>query len=150
MGVLETVDKLIELAARDTTPENEARNAALRAVKMIREHDLKVVDGSSEMDPMDFGAAIHRAAEEAMRNVTWRRRWPDVEPARARPRSKPKPKKTKPPPEPPKDDQGDAVVVAKHAGICSICSDVYGRGEKVIWMPDKRTFCHTECYAKAR
>lgn len=49
MKVLERVRQLIELSA--STSENEARNAALQACRLIREHELEVVPRTIEERP---------------------------------------------------------------------------------------------------
>lgn len=41
--VLREIDRLIDMAARSDGNENEARNAAVKACRLIRLHDLRIV-----------------------------------------------------------------------------------------------------------
>jgi len=146
---VETIQKLIDLAADERTPLNEARAAALRAVRLIRQHGLEVVPSGSTARRFGFGDLLEEMLRDASRREQSRsrRRWPDVTPARARPRTPPESVSSE---EPFRPGYNDEVVRTRSAGVCSVCRDVYGRGERVVWMPDLRHFCHTECYAKAR
>lgn len=42
-------NQLIELASRDTTPQEEARTACVLAAKLIKKHNIKLVEGETEI-----------------------------------------------------------------------------------------------------
>jgi hypothetical protein len=65
---VETVQKLLSLAQDEATTEEEARNAALRAVRLMKENSLTVISGNpGELEETLRGAkeAIETARKEA-------------------------------------------------------------------------------------
>ncbi len=160
---LQKVHLLIELAARDDTPIDEARAAAFTAVRLIKKHGFKISDGSvGSTTPRAFfkgglGVDFEEMFKQAIANsesakAKTRRRWPDAgKTPRAKPRDsgRPFPGPETKSPETETYDSSHVVLVAQHAGICSVCNDVYGKGERIIWMPNDKVICHLNCYAKA-
>jgi len=134
MDTIERVRALIRLAADERTPIEEARTAALTAVRLIvRERVELVAAHASRAKPVALDDLLNVAVDEANESL---RRWPEAGPTpkgrpRARPASTPKP----------------SILRAKSAGFCAMCGDTYAQGDRVVWLPETREIVHVECNA---
>jgi hypothetical protein len=117
--VLETIENLLALAG--SANENEARNAAVLAVKLIRRHRL-VISFPARSDHAFRGRARSEPEVEVPHRPTTRK----PSPAPRRTRSS---KKTKPAPDPPEK------IVAPLGGECVHCKTRYPRDAPIYWFP---------------
>lgn len=130
--IIARIMKLIDLAIDDRTPIEEARTAGVTACQMIARHKLTLTDPAKavEASGIDLGSFFHEV--EIVESV---RRWPDAGPT---PRGRPaKPKRER---------EGDRVVTAQSAGFCALCGDAYTKGERVIFMAERREIAHGTCF----
>lgn len=150
-SVDEKVRKLIALAIDRAASENEARNAALQAVKLIAEHGL--LGNVRARPPEDFrdrNALIHeirllqshlRGAEinEKMlkgtiavleRKIQMLEHGRSSEVRDARDTT---------------DRRYRAIIVSKFSGRCAYCREPYEVGDHIAWARGRTTF-HSDCY----
>lgn len=82
MDPLSTINKLIELAVAESATPEEARTAALTAVKLIRKHQIRLSRQAEPARTVAFGSvnweALWRTAESVERKA-----WPRGNPMRA-------------------------------------------------------------------
>jgi hypothetical protein len=120
--VLETIENLLALAG--SANENEARNAAVLAVKLIRRHRL-VISFPARADHAFRGRARSEPEVEAARRPTpSSTRKPSPAPRRSR-----SSKKNKPVADPPER------IVAPLGGECVHCKARYARDASIYWFP---------------
>jgi hypothetical protein len=122
--VLETLENLLALAG--SANENEARNAAVQAVKLIRRHRL-VVTLPARADHVFRGRARSEPAVEVPRRPTpSAARKPSPVRGVTRTRSSKKTKQAADPPE---------KIVAPLGGECIHCKTRYPREAAIYWFP---------------
>ncbi len=108
------IDKIMKLIALTASPnENEARNAAFLACRLIREGGLEVVE---HRDPVSYEDLFRKAAEAAYRPPTYAR-----------------------PYQPPK--QQWHAIRAQFGSKCGGCGCVIEVGEQIWWKRDCKARC---------
>jgi hypothetical protein len=118
MSVLDRLEDLLALAASPN--ENEARNAAWLAVKLIRKHRLVI-----SLPPANARFRAKARSEPEIPAQARRRSQPNV-PAAPRRRS---PRSGKAMPDPPEK------IVAPLGGECVVCGARYRGGSTIFWLP---------------
>ena len=85
MSILQRVVDLLRLAADAGAAENEARNAAVQAAKLIAQHGLRVIDSRSST-----ATATHTTTQTTTRTTSsvWRPSHPHYEEFMARERAR--------------------------------------------------------------
>ena len=123
--VLETLENLLALAG--SANENEARNAAVQAVKLIRRHRL-VVSFPARTEHVFRGRTRSEPAVEVPRRPTPSAGRKPSPPPREGKRTRSS-KKTKPAADPPEK------IVAPLGGECIHCKTRYPREASIYWFP---------------
>lgn len=103
---LERARKLIALATNAGASENEARNAALAAVRIVAEHNLLSAPAPERQNIDDM---FRRARE----------RWREAEPPRPSP--------------PPRSSADGQRMRARYPGMCSRCGKRFAAGAEIIF-----------------
>ncbi len=115
------IDKIMKLIALTASPnENEARNAAFLACKMIREQKLEVVECEAMPSPVSYEDLFRRAAEAAY----------------SRPYQPPVYSRTYQPPKP----EWHAIR-SKYYSLCDGCGCTIDEGEQIWWRKGCRARC---------
>lgn len=116
--VLDKVEKLISLASSPN--KEEARTSAYQACKLIREHDLKVVEQTSQAQPVEpvsiYGSygSVDFSSPEPFSKVA---------------------------------DTGSDVVFcqARFNSKCAYCGDSVVKGSRIVWYRKKKQVFHQAC-----
>ncbi len=115
------IDKIMKLIALTASPnENEARNAAFLACKMIREQKLEVVERDVMPSPVSYEDLFRKAAEAAYAR-------PYQPTAYARPYQPPK--------------QEWHSIRARFVTRCGGCDCAIDVGEQIWWKKDCKARC---------
>lgn len=141
-NVLKTVEALIALAV-GTSNENEARNAAMQACKLIHEHKLLARRPPAQgfYAPPEEGEWAVQTFDDLMNEVFGNR------PRRQEPRAEPPPQPVVQPPAytPPKDPDAKLIPVMEPA-FCAKCGQRILRGKFAYWS--RRQLYHQDCWNK--
>jgi hypothetical protein len=113
--VIRRVEQLIQLAG--SSNENEARNAAVMACKLIRDGGLVISEKAFVKTPF-------------------------VAPPRPRPEAPKPPSRS---PYVVIDDDSPIVIRSKLNGPCLDCGEAYGSGDMVWWKPGVGCVHHMKC-----
>jgi hypothetical protein len=123
------MDRLHKLLAMAKSPvEEEARTAALMAVRLIHEHKIEL-----RLPSKGYPIGVTEPL------TSWD--WKPSEPAKPKPPSTPPPK---PPPRVPKYQEVPVSLVAKFGGVCKQCARHYSAGESILWLKG-RGATHYNC-----
>lgn len=150
-SVDEKVRRLIALAIDHAASENEARNAALQAAKLIAEHGLLNGGGwrvEARRDELREHEELIRRLQSQLRGAeihermlkgtiaVLERKVRELEGAREIPKVKwtdrinPKHR---------------TFIVSKYSGRCAHCNEPYEIGDNIAWAKGRTTF-HSDCY----
>lgn len=148
---------LIERAIHASTPENEARNAAMAACKLIAEH--KMLDAPP---PRRVPAPTHVSSSNpfedlfrAVQDMGGEGFFVNFQTAPEPPR--PAPRKSRPAPTPPqpsvenvrrkpkRDPGARQIPITDQAAFCASCGQRILRGKYAMWTPGGTVY-HPPCY----